>query len=176
VITLYSNYHRPFYTITRLFIQMNSIRSLRNPIDHNRMQALGGNLHTLAKNNTASMVALHVANPAVGDYCRQFEDCGFKSVKAPIRIGPAKPTGFSTTWSHMPLTNLQSFTLFKCMEAKKPTHNAWKIHLMDPNSLYRHFWCELQIIPNKDYAKTKEEIRLKVRSTWRVMVFAIACV
>jgi hypothetical protein len=119
-------------------------------------------MHLLTTKNPHSMVALHLPTLAVGQYAEALSNTGFKYVKTPIRIGPPKATGYSTTWSHMPIANSQSFYLFKQNEAAHPTHNAFRMLAMNPASNYRSYWCETQIIPSSEYAKSKEEIRRHV--------------
>ena len=119
------------------------------------------NMNKITKSNDNSMLALHLPNKAVGDWVHQFENTGYMHVKAPLIIGSKSATGYSASWTHMPLVCTQTFTLFKQNAANKPTHNAWKVFVLNPKT-YRQYWSDLQLIPPKEYKKQKSEIRKMV--------------
>jgi len=137
------------------------------------LQAIGTNLMNVTQCHDNSMLALHLPNTAVGDWVRQFEDTGaYMHVKAPIIIGSKTAAGYSASWTHMPLSCTQTFTLFKQVAANKPTHNAWKIFVLNPKT-YRQYWSDLQLISPKEYKKSTAEIRRMVPCCTLLCVAAI---
>jgi len=124
-------------------------------------QNIGSNLYSVTKCDDSSMVALHLPHVEVGTWVRQFAGTGFMHVKAPLIIGSKSPGGYSASWKHMPLVCTQTFTLFKQQSANKPTHNAWKVFVLNPN-IYRNYWSDLQLIPSQQYKKDQTEIRKMV--------------
>ena len=115
----------------------------------------------ITKNNTDSMVALHLANETVGDWSRNMAQ-HYKMIKAPILVASKKAVGYSTSWKHKPLSSSQTFTLFKCIVAPAPTHNAWLLQELNPKSDFRSYWSDVALLPSTEYNKTKSEIRMMV--------------
>lgn len=137
------------------------------------MQTLGENMHHITKHNDSSMLAMHIGYLAVKDWATGLECVGYKYIKAPIIVASNKPTGFSTTWLHKPLTTSQSFTLFKQAGAERPTHNAWKVHMLNPKAPYRSLWSDVALMKSGEFQKSKEEIRVLVSCFIVYFVFIV---
>jgi hypothetical protein len=114
-------------------------------------------MNSIAKHNPNSMMALHLPHAAIGDWTTGIEERAteraWKAIKTPIVIGTLKPTGYSPTWAHKPLSSCQTFSIFKLYVAPKPTHNAWAMYLLNPKGPWRSLWSDLVVLKDSDYKK-----------------------
>jgi hypothetical protein len=108
------------------------------------------------------MIALHLSHRDVDRYSKSLEKNHNTSVLTPICVGASKPTGYSPSWVHKPLSAMNMFFLYKNEGDVKPTHNAWLMKTLNPKSSYRDLWSELVVLTPAIYKKQKGEIRMRV--------------
>ena len=119
---------------------------------------------SLANAHKGSMVAMHTSFFDTQRYVTKLEAHNMASIKSPISIGAAKPTGYAPSWVHKPLKAIETFVLFRNIADTKPTHNAWVMKSLNPNSRYRELWSDLIILPPNVFQKQKWEVRKRVHT------------
>ena len=126
------------------------------------LQQVALNMSTICCHNESSMLLLHLPWMDLSSWGQELKQHNFTFVKAPLVIG-SKPTGYSASWSHKPLSCTQTFFMFKQRAAQRPFHNAWKMFNANKKSNWRELWSDLVMIKPSEYNKeSKEEIQKKV--------------
>ena len=123
------------------------------------LQAMALNMSTITNHNTSSMLALHLAFMDLSSWGQELKQNNFTFIKAPLVVG-SKPTGYSASWSHKPLSCTQTFFLFKQRAALRPTHNAWKMFNANKKSPWRELWSDLVMLKPSEYNKESKSSKL----------------